>query len=151
MVTKFAGFVLVGSVAMGSLLGCQPNTDTVNSAAVTEEHAEPSQEEHVHHEHDGHDHASAGTPFVCEPTTTIRVSYNNDSTPQTASLLIDGLEYDLNARESTDKTVYMSNIGLDDTHGIIWQVDGDKATLRNKTLDGNVAIEEDVIFNCQKS
>lgn len=167
MVTKFAGFVLVGSVAMGSLLGCQPNTDTVDSEAVTEEHAEPSQEEHVHHEHDGHDHddhnghdhddheghdhASAGTPFVCEPTTTIRVSYNNDSTPQTASLLIDGLEYDLNARESTDKTVYMSDIGLDDTHGIIWQVDGDKATLRNKTLDGNVAIEEDVIFNCQKS
>ena len=38
------------------------------------------------------------------------------------------------------------------THGIIWQVNGDEATLRNKTLDSDVAIEEEeVLFNCQKS
>ena len=120
------------------------------------DHEEHDHEEHDHEEHEGHDHASASIPFSCEPTATIGVSYNNDSTPQTATLLIDGLEYDLTAasdlNESTDKKIYMSDIGLDDTHGIIWQVNGDKATLLNKTLGSNVAIEkEEVLFNCQKS
>ncbi|WP_201551856.1 hypothetical protein [Psychrobacter fjordensis] len=180
--SKLAGAALIGSVVTGSLLGCQPSTDAEVVTAVEdheghdheeheghdheeheghdhEEHEGHDHEEHEghdHEEHEGHDHASAGTPFSCEPTATIGVSYGNDSTPQTANLLIDGLEYDLTAasdlNESTDKKIYMSDIGLDDTHGIIWQVNGDKATLLNKTLDGNVAIEkEDVLFNCQKS
>lgn len=151
--SRFASVALVGSIMTGSLLGCQPNaeSDTVVSEEITpvDEH-----EGHDHDEHEGHDHASAGTPFSCEPTATIDVSYHNDSTPQTANLLIDGLEYDLTAaaNSNADKAIYMSNIGLDDTHGIIWQVNGDKATLLSKTLDSNVAIEkEEVLFNCQKS
>ena len=177
--SKLASAALIGSVMTGSLLGCQPSkdTDTATSEEVTtvdehaehdheghdeheghEEHAEHADhdghEGHDHDEHEGHDHASAGTPFVCEPTATIGVSYHNDSTPQTANLLIDGLEYDLTATADSeaDKAIYMSDIGLDDTHGIIWQVNGDKATLLNKTLGSNVAIEkEEVLFNCQKS
>ncbi|MBI0425425.1 hypothetical protein [Psychrobacter sp. NG27] len=165
--SKLANAALIGSVVTGSLLGCQPNKETPEPENVvqideheTHEHAEHEEEEYEghdheeHDEHEGHDHASAGTPFSCEPTATIGVSYGNDSTPQTATLLIDGLEYDLTAAADSDADmdIYMSDIGLDDTHGIIWQVNGDKATLLNKTLDGNVAIEkEEVLFNCQKS
>jgi len=118
-----------------------------------DEHAHEEHEGHDHegHEgHEGHDHASNSTPFSCEPTATIGVSYHDDSTPQTAHLLIDGIEYDLTA--TADANIYTSDIGLDETHGIIWQVNDDKATLLNKTLDSNVAIEEeDVLFNCKKS
>ena len=167
--SKLASAALIGSVVTGSLLGCQPSTDAEVVTAVEdheghehdheghekhEGHDHEEHEGHDHEEHEGHDHASAGTPFSCEPTATIEVSYGNDSTPQTATLLIDGLEYDLTAAADSeaDKAIYMSDIGLDDTHGIIWQVNGDKATLLNKTLDSNVAIEkEDVLFNCQKS
>jgi len=114
---------------------------------------------HEGHDHAGHDHsehASNSIPFTCQPDTTIGVSYHNDVTPQTAHLLIDGIEYDLSAASdsnvNTDKATYTSDIGLDETHGIIWQVNGDSATLLNKTLDSNVAIEEeDVLFDCQKS
>ncbi|MGE6473734.1 hypothetical protein [Psychrobacter sp. NPDC078631] len=111
---------------------------------------------HEEHTHAGHDHASNSTPFSCEPTATIGVSYHSDSTPQTAHLLIDGIEYDLtaiaNSETDADKGIYTSDIGLDNTHGIIWQVNGDKATLLNKTLDSDVAIDkEDLLFDCQKS
>lgn len=166
--SKLASATLIGSVMTGSLLGCQPNKETPEPENVvqideheTHEHEEHEGEEHEGHnheehegydEHEGHDHASAGTPFSCEPTATIDVSYHNDSTPQTATLLIDGLEYDLTAAADTDKAIYTSDIGLDNTHGIIWQVNGDKATLLNKTLDSNMAIEkEEILFNCQKS
>jgi len=120
------------------------------------EHEGHDHGEHEGHDHEGHDHASTGTPFTCEPTATIGVSYHDDSTPYTANLLIDGLEYDLTAisDSNTDANTqtYVGEIGLDDTHGLIWQAEGDTATLRNKTLDSNVAIEEeDVLFNCQKS
>lgn len=164
----------------GSLLGCQPNTDTdtVVSEEVTavdnhaeQHHSEDDHDMHSHeehndmehghegHDHEGHDHAehaSNSTPFSCEPTATIGVSYHTDDTPQTAHLLIDGIEYDLTAAASsfasTGKAIYTSDIGLDDTHGIIWQVNGDNATLRNKTLNSDVAIEaEEVLFDCQKS
>jgi len=121
-----------------------------------EGHDHSEHEGHDHDDHEGHDHASTGTPFTCEPTATIGVSYHDDSTPYTANLLIDGLEYDLTAMSdsNTDANTqtYVGKIGLDDTHGLIWQAEGDTATLRNKTLDSNVAIEEeDVLFNCQKS
>ena len=203
--SKLAGAALIGSIMTGSLLGCQPSTDTAASEEVTAEHdheghdheehdhEEHDHEEHDHeghdheghdheghdheghdheghdheghdheghdhegHDHEGHDHASAGTPFTCEPTATIGVSYHDDSTPHTANLIIDGLDYDLVATSdsNTDANtqVYVGEIGLDDTHGIIWQVNGDEATLRNKTLDSDVAIEEEeVLFNCQKS
>ncbi|KRU23394.1 hypothetical protein [Psychrobacter piscatorii] len=153
-----------------SLLGCQPKTDgepaasedvtTVDSHAEHDEHAHDGMEhDHEGHDHEGHDHsehASNSTPFSCEPTATIGVYYHTDATPQTAHLLIDGIEYDLTAASGsdalTDKTIYTSDIGLDDTHGIIWQVDGDNATLLNKTLNNGVSIEEeDVLFDCQKS
>ncbi|PKH65968.1 hypothetical protein CXF61_03515 [Psychrobacter sp. 4Dc] len=172
--SKLAGITILGSVMAGSLLGCQPNNDT--DAVVSEEesvdahanheqghemHDDKEHEDHGHeeHAHAGHDHAahaSSSTPFSCEPTATIGVSYHSDSTPQTAHLLIDGIEYDLtataNSETDTDKGIYASDIGLDNTHGIIWQVNGDKATLLNKTLDSDVAIDkEDVLFNCQKS
>ena len=177
--SRLAGITILGSVMAGSLLGCQPNSGTdaaVSEKATVDNHAEHEQghemhddkehedhghEEHsdIEHAHAGHDHAahaSNSTPFSCEPTATIDVSYHSDSTPQTAYLLIDGIEYDLtataNSKADTDKGIYTSDIGLDDTHGIIWQVNGDKATLLNKTLDSDVAIDkEDVIFNCQKS
>ncbi|WP_201579067.1 hypothetical protein [Psychrobacter sp. Pi2-52] len=172
--SKLAGITILGSVMAGSLLGCQPNNDTdavVSEEAPVDNHVEHEQdhemhddkehEEHDHeeHTHAGHDHeahASNSTPFSCEPTATIGVSYHSDSTPQTAHLLIDGIEYDLtaaaNSETDADKGIYTSDIGLDDTHGIIWQVNGDKATLLNKTLDSDVAIDkEDVLFSCQKS
>ena len=178
--SKFASVALVGSIMTGSLLGCQPNTDTdtVVSEEVTavdnhaeQHHSEDDHDMHSHeehndmehghegHGHEGHDHAehaSNSTPFSCEPTATIGVSYHTDDTPQTAHLLIDGIEYDLTAAASSDastgKAIYTSDIGLDDTHGIIWQVNGDNATLRNKTLNSDVAIEaEEVLFDCQKS
>jgi len=120
------------------------------------DHESHSHEEHAHAGHDHAAHASSSTPFSCEPTATIGVSYHSDSTPQTAHLLIDGIEYDLtataNSETDADKNIYTSDIGLDDTHGIIWQVNGDKATLLNKTLDSDIAIDkEDVLFSCQKS
>ncbi|MGY8856181.1 MAG: hypothetical protein ACKVLO_02155 [Pseudomonadales bacterium] len=172
--SKLAGITILGSVIAGSLLGCQPNNDTdavVSEGAPVDNHAEhkpghemhddKEHEEHGHeeHTHAGHDHeahASNSTPFSCEPTATIGVSYHSDSTPQTAHLLIDGIEYDLTATANSDtdadKGIYTSDIGLDDTHGIIWQVNGDKATLLKKTLDSDVSIDkEDVLFNCQKS
>lgn len=167
--SRFASVALVGSIMTGSLLGCQPNKETPESENVVqidehethehEEHEGEGHDEHDHEEHEGHDHAehaSNSTPFSCEPTATIGVSYHDDTTPQTVHLLIDGIEYDLTATSdsdaSTGKTIYTSDIGLDNTHGIIWQVNGDKATLRNKTLGSNVAIEEEeVLFNCQKS
>lgn len=119
-------------------------------------HESHSHEEHAHAGHDHAAHASSSTPFSCEPTATIGVSYHSDSTPQTAHLLIDGIEYDLtataNSEVDADRSIYTSDIGLDNTHGIIWQVNGDKATLLNKTLDSDVAIDkEDILFNCQKS
>lgn len=118
-------------------------------------HEDHSHEGHTHeeHAHAGHDHAahtSNSTTFSCEPTATIGVSYHSDSTPQTAHLLIDGIEYDLAASaESNDQQTYMSDIGLDDRHGIIWQVSGDEAILLSKTLDDEVAIsDEQILFNC---
>ncbi|MGP9556506.1 hypothetical protein [Psychrobacter sp. AOP7-A1-24] len=186
--SKLAGAALIGSIMTGSLLGCQPSTDTAASEEVTAEHEGHDHSEHEghdhneheghdhdehdghdhneheghdHDEHDGHDHeghnhASAGTPYTCEPTATIGASYHNDDTPHTANLIIDGLDYDLVATSdsNTDANTqaYVGEIGLDYTHGIIWQVNGDTATLRNKTLDNDVAIEEEeVLFNCQKS
>ena len=182
--SKFASAALIGSVMTVSLLGCQPKTDgepaasedvtTVDSHAEHDEHAHDDMEHdhaghdhesrndmdvHEGHDHEGHDHsehASNSTPFSCEPTATIGVYYHTDATPQTAHLLIDGIEYDLTAASGsdalTDKTIYTSDIGLDDTHGIIWQVDGDNATLLNKTLNSDVPIdEEEVIFDCHKS
>jgi len=177
--SKLAGITILGSVMAGSLLGCQSNNDT-NAVASEEasidnhadheqghemhgheennheEHEDHGHEEHAHAGHDHAAHASNSTPFSCEPTATIGVSYHSDSTPQTAHLLIDGIEYDLtataNSETDADKGIYTSDIGLDDTHGIIWQVNGDKATLLNKTLDSDVAIDkEDVLFNCRKS
>lgn len=163
--SKFASAALIGSVMTVSLLGCQPKTDGEPAASedvtTVDNHAE--HDEHAHddmeHDHEGHDHsehASNSTPFSCEPTATIGVYYHTDATPQTAHLLIDGIEYDLTAASGsdalTDKTIYTSDIGLDDTHGIIWQVDGDNATLLNKTLNSDVPIdEEEVIFDCHKS
>lgn len=118
------------------------------------EHAgdEHSGDDHAEVDHSGHDHASKSAPFNCEPTATIGVYYHSDGTPQTAHLLIDGIEYDLSATSDSADTAsqtYTSDIGLDNTSGLIWQVTGDKATLYNKTLDADVAIEnETVLFNC---
>ncbi len=124
---------------------------------MTDEHSGHDHSEHDGHEghgHSGHDHASKSEPFACEPEATISVLYNNDSMPQTAHLLIDGIEYDLEAtsdNKNDGTQVYTSDIGLDNTHGIIWQAIGDNATLSNKTLDGSITIaNETVIFNCQK-
>ena len=122
-------------------------------------HDEHSHEGHNHeaHDHAGHSHeahADNSTPFSCEPTATIGVSYHHDVTPQTAHLLIDGIEYDLTAVSASDADTgtYTSDIGLDNTHGIIWQVNGENATLLNKTLNSDVPIdEEEVLFDCHKS
>lgn len=113
-------------------------------------HEGHSHEEHAHASHDHAAHTSNSTTFSCEPTATIGVSYHSDSTPQTAHLLIDGIEYDLAASaESNDQQTYMSDIGFDDRHGIIWQVSDDEAILLSKTLEDEVAIsDEQILFNC---
>ncbi|MDN5567054.1 MAG: hypothetical protein L0G25_09620 [Psychrobacter sp.] len=176
---------LISSAVMAALLGCQPATtedssstnatedvaaDSASAHDMHDEHDEHADhdmagdhEGHDHSEHDdhegndhsGHNHASKSEPFACEPEATIGVFYHNDDTPQTAHLLIDGLEYDLEATSDSknDGTqVYSSDIGLDDTHGIIWQPSGDSAILSRKTLDSDVApADEDVLYNCQKA
>ena len=188
--SKLASAALIGSIITGTLLGCQPKTDSeptgsedVTTADSHAEHDEHSHEAHDHedhdhenhsdmashdehshesHNHEAHDHAGHSheahadnsTPFSCEPTATIGVSYHHDVTPQTAHLLIDGIEYDLTAvsASNADTGTYTSDIGLDNTHGIIWQVNGENATLRNKTLNSDVPIdEEEVLFDCHKS
>ncbi|MGO2279414.1 MAG: hypothetical protein ACTH5U_11445, partial [Pseudomonadales bacterium] len=101
--SKLAGAALIGSIMTGSLLGCQPSTDTAASEEVTADHEGHDHSDHEGHDHgeheghdyEGHDHASAGTPYTCEPTATIGASYHNDDTPHTANLIIDGLDYDL--------------------------------------------------------
>ena len=135
--------------------GHEEHSDMEHGHEEPNNHEDHSHEGHSHeeHAHAGHDHAahtSNSTTFSCEPTATIGVSYHSDSTPQTAHLLIDGIEYDLAASaESNDQQTYMSDIGLDDRHGIIWQVSGDEAILLSKTLDDEVAIsDEQILFNC---
>ncbi len=135
--------------------GYEEHSDMEHGHEGPNNHEDHSHESHSHeeHAHAGHDHAahtSNSTPFSCEPATTIEAFYHHDATPQTAHLLIDGIEYDLTASaESNDQQTYMSDIGLDDRHGIIWQVSGDEATLLNKTLDDEVAIsDEQILFNC---
>lgn len=168
--------VISGAIA-AALLGCQPASNpevvsTPDDKAIIEtnpsksdehghqdnEHNEDAAEhdhaEHSGHDHSGHDHASKSTVFECQPQATIGVYYHNDMTPQTAHLIIDEIEYDLTARapaETTQQT-YVSDIGLDDKHGIIWQVDGHHATLRNKTLEDTIALEqEQLLFDCQQA
>ena len=171
---RFLQVTLIGSAFMGTLVGCQPNTsnmidDTKSVSDKTVSHKDDPvmHDEHEHHEtvqaheqhsedHSGHDHGSKSTPFNCEPTATIGVFYHSDSTPQTAHLLIDGIEYDLNAltdrHANTSNQTYISDIGLDENHGLIWQINDNDAILMNKTLNSTIAIEkEKVLFNCHKS
>ena len=162
--------ILISGAVMSALLGCQPTTEETSTANATEPaadnvsdhnmHDEESSDhdmtdEHASDDHSGHDHASKSTPFTCEPEATIGVYYHSDSMPATAYLLIDGIEYDLTATTDSDMNAdtqtYTSDIGLDNTNGIIWQVSGDRALLRNKTLDNDVAVEnETVLFDCQR-
>lgn len=168
---------LISSAILAALLGCQPTTTEDNSSTnATEDVAVDSASEHDMHDehgdehadhdmtdenaesdpHAGHDHASKSEPFVCEPEATIGVFYHNDGLPQTAHLLIDGIEYDLeapaNGTDSSIAPLYTSDIGLDDTYGIIWQPSGDSAILSRKTLDSDIApADEEVLYTCQKA
>ncbi len=168
---------LISSAILAALLGCQPaTTEDSSSTNATEDVAADSASEHDMHDdhgdehsdhdmtdehaendpHAGHDHASKSTPFTCEPEATIGVFYHNDDTTQTAHLLIDGIEYDLaaptNGTDGSIASLYTSDIGLDDTYGIIWQPSGDSAILSRKTLDSDIApANEEVLYNCQKA
>ena len=168
---------LISSAILAALLGCQPaTTEDSSSTNATEDVAVDSASEHDMHDehgdehadhdmtdenaesdpHAGHDHASKSEPFVCEPEATIGVFYHNDDLPQTAHLLIDGIEYDLeapaNGTDSSIAPLYTSDIGLDDTYGIIWQPSGDSAILSRKTLDSDIApADEKVLYTCQKA
>lgn len=168
---------LISSAILAALLGCQPaTTEDSSSTNATEDVAVDSASEHDMHDehgdehadhdmtdenaesdpHAGHDHASKSEPFVCEPEATIGVFYHNDGLPQTAHLLIDGIEYDLeapaNGTDSSIAPLYTSDIGLDDTYGIIWQPSGDSAILSRKTLDSDIApADEEVLYTCQKA
>lgn len=165
--SKFVNITLLGCVMTVSLLGCQPTTDkaapTVADTSNTDhdmpseqEHLEAMEghtehEEHAGHDHSGHDHASnMDMQFDCQPEAAIGVSYHDESTPATAYLLIDGIEYDLAA--TADSQTYASDIGLDNTSGIIWQVTDDRAILSRKTLDSQVAVaDEEVLYSCQQA
>lgn len=172
---------LISSAILAALLGCQPTTtedssstnatedvavDSASEHDMHDEHGDEHGDEHADHDmtdenaesdpHAGHDHASKSEPFVCEPEATIGVFYHNDDLPQTAHLLIDGIEYDLeapaNGTDSSIAPLYTSDIGLDDTYGIIWQPSGDSAILSRKTLDSDIApADEEVLYTCQKA
>ncbi len=172
---------LISSAILAALLGCQPATtedssstnatedvavDSASEHDMHDEHGDEHGDEHADHDmtdenaesdpHAGHDHASKSEPFVCEPEATIGVFYHNDGLPQTAHLLIDGIEYDLeapaNGTDSSIAPLYTSDIGLDDTYGIIWQPSGDSAILSRKTLDSDIApADEEVLYTCQKA
>ena len=124
------------------------------------DHMEHNHEEHAHagHDHSGHDHESADmTAYTCQPEQTIQAHYDStaDKQAKTAHLLIDGIEYDLEAVATPDSgnTTYETDIGISDDMGMRWQItslDGDQAVLSQKSL-GSSATQSDeaVLFDCR--
>lgn len=118
-------------------------------------------EDHSHdvdehgHNHEGHHHeAMSMTPYECEPRQMIEAHYADTSDlKESTHLLIEGIEYDLTpmivTTAASNTKIYQTDIGITEGSGMVWQVDGDKGVLLNKTLDGNVPVEkEKVLFTC---
>ena len=129
--------------------------------AEENEHADHAEDEHAGHDHDehgheGHDHGNmAMLTYECEPDQKIEAHYPDaaEGDNLNAHLLIDGIEYDLTPMVVTigDATakIYETDLGLNDNAGMIWQVDGDKGTLINKTLTSKVPVDQEkVLFTC---
>lgn len=106
-------------------------------------------DEHAAHDHSHHDHNHDAhrIQYNCDPKQSIGVAYHTNDTPATAHLLIEGIEYDL---ALSDKNTYRSDYGINENHGLIWQVDEthNKATLlETKT---NSSEEPSALYRCQK-
>lgn len=124
-------------------------------------HAEHNHSESDHHDHaahSGHNHDSHRITFDCKPTARIGVSYHDDDKVPTAHLLIDGIEYDLTAPNqggSGTATTYVSEFGLDDSHGLVWQMsskDGSETAILSASsnpADANSPLE--TLYQCQKA
>lgn len=135
------------------------HTDDDHSGEDPAEHDAHEHSEHEHSdEHSEHEHAHNhnNTILNCEPNKEISVFYHKDVSPHTAHLLIDGIEYDLTAsatEQSNNGEIYISDIGLDDTHGLIWQVNEDSATLFTSTTPigslANIALDkQQPLYQC---
>ncbi|CAM4111140.1 hypothetical protein PSAR109036_09645 [Psychrobacter arenosus] len=149
-----------------------PITDpTDNTAAAHDDHShsddahdhdhDSEHDEHAGHDHDHHHDTVAMTTYSCQPEQTIKVHYDTvtaNSTPRGAHLLIDDIEYELTPMLTTlaagvaNAVVYETDIGINDDAGMYWQVNGNQATLVNKTLDGKTLPEdEETLFTCEQT
>lgn len=168
---------LLGTALTMALIGCQPTTPTEGNEqeghelSENHEHEHHEDEEHMHDEHDhhegeehlddshdhaGHNHDDNRIKFKCEPELDIAAFYHDDSTPKTAHLLIEGIEYDLSAidTDSTQNT-FVGEIGLDDGHGLVWQIDNDTALLSAVPVaqaTGNITLDsKEILHKCHKA
>ncbi|UNK04996.1 hypothetical protein MN210_13160 [Psychrobacter raelei] len=187
--TQMTGGRLSGLLLLSACLGltaCQPNepsnapnTDTQEQHEHSEhddhqtDHAEHGHDEHdeqAHDEHDEHDHEAAAhhhdhadqprITFKCQPEGDISVYYHNDDEPKTAHLLLDGLEYDLVEDSNLPAQTYISSLGLDDSHGLVWQVQDKQASLfsvptalaKAKSINDQAHLEQqNKLYNCQQT
>lgn len=135
----------------------------MNDAHDDDEHAHAehnhAENDHLDHAaHSGHNHDSHRIIFDCKPTAQIGVSYHDDDKAPTAHLLINGIEYELNASNQGNAdtvTTYVSDFGLDDSHGLVWQTSSkngsETATLSasSNPADANSTLE--TLYQCQKA
>jgi hypothetical protein len=156
------------------------HSDNADSDDADSNHDHENHDEHDGHNHSAHEHHGHQdilmTTYQCQPQQTIEAHYiavtenaaasveanaANTASADNNYLLIDGIQYDLTPSaalpestlsNSTNSMSYETEYGLSDDAGLIWQVNGTKATLYRKTLNRNIAIEkESVLFNCQQS
>ncbi|MUG33010.1 hypothetical protein [Psychrobacter sanguinis] len=181
---RLSGLLLL-SVCLG-LTACQPNEHSSASNTDTQEqhehsehsehddhqtdHAEHGHDEQAHDEHDEHDHEAAAhhhdhadqprITFKCQPEGDISVYYHNDDEPKTAHLLLDGLEYDLVEDSNLPAQTYISSLGLDDSHGLVWQVQDKQASLfsvptalaKAKSITDQAHLEQqNKLYDCQQT
>lgn len=181
---RLSGLLLL-SACLG-LTACQPNEPSNTSNTDTQEqhehsehsehddhqtdHAEHGHDEQAHDEHDEHDHEAAAhhhdhadqprITFKCQPEGDISVYYHNDDEPKTAHLLLDGLEYDLVEDSNLPAQTYISSLGLDDSHGLVWQVQDKQASLfsvptalaKAKSINDQAHLEQqNKLYDCQQT
>jgi len=187
--TQMTGGRLSGLLLLSACLGltaCQPNEPSNTSNTDTQEqhehsehsehddhqtdHAEHGHDEQAHDEHDEHDHEAAAhhhdhadqprITFKCQPEGDISVYYHNDDEPKTAHLLLDGLEYDLVEDSNLPAQTYISSLGLDDSHGLVWQVQDKQASLfsvptalaKAKSINDQAHLEQqNKLYDCQQT
>ncbi|WP_019672336.1 hypothetical protein [Psychrobacter lutiphocae] len=124
-------------------------------------HDEHAHDEHAHdHHHHDHDHDHGRIIFNCEPTAKLGVFYHTDTTPKTAHILIDGIEYDFVQDSNLSEDAYISNLGLEDGKGLVWYVQQQQGDLYAVPTDmakaGALASVSDLqknekLFGCQQA